>query len=62
MNKYKTSSSQENRADTADDALSPNTRRVLELAKKAPHLPVDWDYRDELANAIMQRYELDQSD
>ena len=62
MGKQNTSSFQGKSADTADDALPPNTRRVLKIAKKAPPLPVDWNYRDELVDAIIQHYESSQSD
>ena len=62
MDKHNTPSFQGKSADAADDALAPNTRRVLKIAKKAPPLTVDWDYRDELADAIIQHYESRQSD
>ena len=47
---------QEDAADSADDALPPITRRVLEIAKKAPPVPADWDYRDELSGIIAERF------
>lgn len=42
--------------DTAEDALPPITRRVMELTKNIPPVPADWDYRDELSDAISERF------
>ena len=39
-----------------DESIAPITRRVLEIGKKAKPLPADWDYRDELSDAISERY------
>ena len=43
-----------------EDALPPLTRRVLELAKNVQPVPVDWDYRDELAEELEKRFGLHQ--
>jgi hypothetical protein len=37
-------------------ALPPLTQLASSLAKNAPPLPEDWDYRDELAEAIDNKY------
>ena len=36
----------------------PLTRRALELAKDMPPLPADWDYREELTDALMEKYDI----
>jgi len=35
---------------------APLTQHVLELAQKVKPVPDDWDYRDELSDAIAERY------
>lgn len=39
-----------------DEPVAPLTRRVLEIGRKAKPLPDDWDYRDELSDAISERF------
>lgn len=39
-----------------EEPVAPHTQRVLEIGKKAKQLPDDWDYREELADAIAERY------
>ena len=43
--------------DEADGApAAPLTQHVLDLGRKAKPVPADWDYRDELSDAIAERY------
>lgn len=43
--------------DTAEiQELPPITRRVLEMGAKLPPVPPDWDYRDELSDALAEKY------
>ena len=37
-------------------SLPPMTKRALELAAGTPKLPEDWDYRNELADILDERY------
>ena len=39
-----------------DEPVAPLTHRVLEIGKKAKPLPDDWDYRNELSDAISERF------
>jgi len=36
--------------------LPPITKRVLEMGAKLPSVPADWDYRDELADTLAEKY------
>ncbi|MBR2510339.1 MAG: hypothetical protein IKB71_11435 [Lentisphaeria bacterium] len=36
--------------------IPPITKRILEMGAKIPSVPKDWDYRDELADAMAERY------
>jgi len=38
--------------------LPPLTRRALEFAKDMPPIPADWDYREELTDALMEKYDI----
>ena len=49
---------QEDGAELDEDALPPLTRRVVEIGKKVPPLPPDWDYRDELTEELEKRFGL----
>ena len=40
------------------ESLPPLTKRALELAKNIPPVPADWDYREELTDALMEKYEI----
>ena len=40
----------------APQELPPMTKRALELANRTPSLPDDWDYRDELADIMSEKY------
>lgn len=40
------------------DSLPPLTKRALELAKDIPPVPADWDYREELTDALMEKYDI----
>jgi len=43
--------------DTAEiQELPPITRRVMEMGAKLPPVPSDWDYRDELSDALAEKY------
>lgn len=43
--------------DTAEiQELPPITRRVMEMGAKLPPVPPDWDYRDELSDALAEKY------
>ncbi len=43
--------------DTAEiQELPPITRRVLEMGAILPPVPPDWDYRDELSDALAEKY------
>lgn len=37
---------------------APLTQHVLELGRKVKPVPDDWDYRDELSDAIAERYDV----
>ena len=37
--------------------LPPITARVLEMGAKLPPVPADWDYRDELSDALAERHD-----
>ncbi len=37
-------------------ALPPMTKRAMELASGTPQVPDDWDYRDELADVMCEKY------
>ena len=39
-----------------EEPLAPFTQRVLEIGRKVKPVPADWDYRDELADIIAERY------
>ena len=39
-----------------EETVAPLTQRVLAIGRKAKPLPDDWDYRDELSDAISERY------
>ena len=39
-----------------EQEMPPVTRRVLEMGAKLPQVPADWDYRDELADILSERY------
>ena len=52
------SSLREDGPELDEDALPPITRRVMELTKNIPPVPADWDYRDELSDAIAERYDV----
>ena len=41
-----------------EEVSAPLTRHVLELGQKAEPVPADWDYRDELSDAIAERYDI----
>jgi len=45
-----------NEEKTAAQELPPITKRVLEMGKKIPQVPVDWDYRTELTESIEEKY------
>ncbi|MBR4665160.1 MAG: hypothetical protein IKO93_14940 [Lentisphaeria bacterium] len=36
--------------------LPPITRRILEMGAKIPQVPANWDYRDELSDALAEKY------
>lgn len=36
--------------------LPPITKQVLEMGAKLPQVPADWDYRDELSDALAEKY------
>ena len=36
--------------------LPPITKQVLEMGAKLPQFPADWDYRDELADILSEKY------
>ena len=40
------------------ESLPPLTKRALELAKDMPPVPADWDYREELTDALMEKYHI----
>jgi len=40
------------------EALPPLTRRALELTKDRPPLSAAWDCREELADAMMEKYDI----
>ena len=40
------------------NSLLPLTKRALELAKDIPPVPADWDYREELINALIEKYNI----
>ena len=40
-----------------EEPLAPLTQRVLEIGRKVKPVPADWDYRDELADIIAERYD-----
>ena len=42
--------------ETPEETLAPLTQRVLEIGRKVKPVPADWDYRDELADIIAERY------
>ena len=42
--------------ETPEEPLAPLTQRVLEIGQKVKPVPADWDYRDELADIIAERY------
>ena len=42
--------------ETEEEPLAPLTQRVLEIGRKVKPVPADWDYRDELADIIAERY------
>lgn len=37
-------------------SLPPMTKRAMELAAGTPALPDNWDYRDELADIMIEKY------
>ena len=37
---------------------APLTQHVLDLGRKVKPVPDDWDYRDELSDAIAERYDV----
>lgn len=39
------------------ESLPPLTKRALKLAKDIPTVPADWDYREELTDALMEKYD-----
>lgn len=39
-------------------SLLPLTKRALEIAKDIPPVPADWDYREELTDAMMEKYDI----
>ena len=36
--------------------LPPITKRILEMGAKIPQVPADWDYRDDLSDALSEKY------
>lgn len=40
----------------APPVLPPMTKRAMNLASGTPDLPDDWNYRDELADAMAEKY------
>ena len=42
--------------ESPEEQLAPLTQRVLEIGRKVKPVPADWDYRDELADIIAERY------
>ena len=36
--------------------LPPITKRILEMCAKIPQVPADWDYRDDLSDALSEKY------
>lgn len=36
--------------------LPPITKRILETGAKIPQVPADWDYRDDLSEALSEKY------
>ena len=42
--------------ETPEEPLAPLTQRVLEIGRKVKPVPADWDYRDELADIMAERY------
>ena len=42
--------------ESPEEPLAPLTQRVLELGQKVKPVSADWDYRDELADIIAERY------
>lgn len=39
-----------------EQEMPPVTRRVLEMGAKLPQVPADWNYKDELADILSERY------
>ena len=39
-----------------EQEMPPITRRVLEMGAKLPQVPADWNYKDELADILSERY------
>ena len=37
--------------------LPPITAKILEMGAKLPPVPADWDYRDELSDALAERHD-----
>jgi len=36
--------------------LPPITKRILEMGAKIPQVPADWDYHDDLSDALSEKY------
>ena len=36
--------------------LPPITKRIMEMGAKIPQVPADWDYRDDLSDALSEKY------
>ena len=38
--------------------IPPVTKKILEMSAKLPSVPKDWNYRDELIDAMQERYDV----
>ena len=38
--------------------IPPITKKILEMKAKLPSVPQDWNYRDELIDAMQERYDV----
>ena len=38
--------------------IPPITKKILEMGAKLPSVPKDWNYRDELIDAMQERYDV----
>ncbi len=52
------SSLNEDRLEPHTEKLPPVTQHILEMGKKLPKVSANWDYRDELGDILMKRYDV----